>query len=435
MPELYDPCTGDQRRILIPTPREDVDKVVDQPSRWGGLSYDDRAIALYELAGEMQARRRALIVKESESTGKPLWQAGQECDAAIATIRAYAAAAATREAPVAGEWMAGLHSRVEMRPIGTVASILPWNYPLLLWAWQTGAALAAGCRVVTKPSEHTPDSAEIMQEICDDILPVGAHRTVYGAADIGMHLVRSEVDGIAFTGSARAGLQVSRMAGVRPTVMELGGNAPVIIAADAPAWTARAVTAALFYNAGQSCAAPARVIALPGTGHIVEEIIEIVAGSDAEDFGPLITSQAQARVRWMLSHTSGNVHLGRSPSEGWHHPAAVVVGASGAAVDEEVFGPVLTVQQASDMTEAIQWANGARQSLAASVWTNSLSVAHEVTRHLKAGEVWVNCHLEQTPYLPHTGMGGSGHGSHMSPAALHHWQTPVTITTRWEKPA
>lgn len=435
MIDLHDPATGEIRGRTTEDGVDAVVRAAAAPSAWSRLPLDERAGYLHALADALYRESPSLAVAEQAGTGKPLGQARAEVADAVECLRFYAGAVLTQTAPVSGRWTDGTVSRVERRPIGTVASILPWNYPMLMWAWQTGAILAAGCRAITKPAHQTPDSAGIVQTVADDILPPGAHATVYGTGRTGAILaMSSRIDGIAFTGSRDAGLSVARAAGIRPTLLELGGNAPVIIAPDAPWWTAEAIVAATVYNAGQSCAAPARILALPGTGRIVADIARRIEATDAATFGPVVSQAAQERILATVAATDGQKHSGTAPQAGWHVPATVIIDADGPAVAEEVFGPVLTVEHVADDSAAAARANSVRHALSASIWTDSLTLADRLTRDLRAGEIWHNCHLAQTPGLPHTGHGPSGHGPHMSPAAIDHWTTPTTITTRTQGP-
>ena len=434
MIDLHDPSTGKVRGRTTEDGVNAIATAASTPSVWPTLPRDERAAYLHALADAMHKDVPNLSVAESAGTGKPLGQARAEVAAAVECVRFYAGASLTPTAPAAGTWTGGTVSQVEHRPMGLIGSILPWNYPILMWAWQTGAILAAGCRAITKPAEQTPDTAVIIQTLIDDILPPGAHSTIYGGGRTGALLaMSSRIDGIAFTGSHDAGLSVARAAGTRPTLLELGGNAPVIIAPDAPWWTAEAIVAATVYNAGQSCAAPARILALPGTERIIADIAHRIGDTCAAAFGPVISAAAKERILTLIDRTAGQRHSGTAPDEGWYVPATIIIGADGPAVTEEVFGPVLTVEHVT-ASQAAKRANSTRHALSASIWTDSLTLADRLTRDLRAGEIWRNCHLTQTPGLPHTGTGGSGHGPHMSPAAIDHWTTPTTITTRTEAP-
>lgn len=182
-----------------------------------------------------------------------------------------------------------------------------------------------------------------------------------------------------------------------------------------------------------SRAPPARILALPGTERIIADIARRIGDTCAAAFGPVISAAAKERILTLIDRTAGQRHSGTAPDDGWYVPATIIIGADGPAVTEEVFGPVLTVEHVT-ASQAAKRANSTRHALSASIWTDSLTLADRLTRDLRAGEIWRNCHLTQTPGLPHTGTGGSGHGPHMSPAAIDHWTTPTTITTRTEAP-
>jgi acyl-CoA reductase-like NAD-dependent aldehyde dehydrogenase len=444
MTTLVDPRTGRERGHL-PNAREAEIAEAVRAARaaqagWGCLTPKARAQRLSALAAAVEEHAETYLDRERAGTGKPVREASGEVAEVADLLRFYAWAARTGSAPAAGQLVDGHESWVRWEPLGVVAAIVPWNYPLLMAAWRCAPALAAGNTVLLKPAESTPDSACLLAEHARDILGPGILTAVPGDRDTGRMLVDSPVDGIAFTGSLRAGTEVAGRAGVRRLSLELGGNGPVVVLPDAPEDTWAALVAASTYNAGQSCAAPARVITLPGNYEPVVEALAAAAGTQraGSGFGPLNNTDQLARFDAILgASTAGAVHtstVDAAPEEqaGYWRPACVLADLpeDDAAVRQEVFGPVLTVQRARDLDDAVRLANSQPQALAASVWSADLSTAIGVAGRIRAGEVWLNCHLVQTAELPHGGRGASGTGTDLSTLALHEYQRPKTITAR-----
>jgi acyl-CoA reductase-like NAD-dependent aldehyde dehydrogenase len=319
-----------------------------------------------------------------------------------------------------------------------VGVIVPWNYPLLMAAWRLAPALATGNTAVLKPAETTPDSAVLLADLAEQALGVGVLVTVTGDRATGRLLVKSDVDAVAFTGSMRAGMDVVAHAGLKRTSLELGGNCPVVVLPDAPEHTWRHIVSALVYNAGQSCAAPARVIVLREN---YDAAVEGLGAAMAErtagvHIGPLNNADQAARYDRILATTqakkivSGTIKVSHAEQDGFWRPTALLTDLPNddPAVVEEVFAPVLTVQAVDDPDQAVTLANSLPQALAASVWSSDLVSALDITRRIDAGEVWVNCHLVQTAELPHGGRGASGHGTDLSVLAIREYTRPKTVT-------
>ncbi|MGI8335651.1 aldehyde dehydrogenase family protein [Actinomadura scrupuli] len=405
---------------------------------WSALTVRERGRRLLSLASHLEERAETYAGRERAGTGKPREQALEEVALAADLFRFYAGVVRGELTPAAGNLVPGHESWVRWEPCGVVAAIVPWNYPLLMAAWRCAPALAAGNTVVLKPAESTPDSALLLADATAELLGPGVLRTVTGGRRCGRHLVEADVDAIAFTGSAHAGQDVARRAGLRRISLELGGNCPVIVFPDAPPGTWQALADAVTYNAGQSCAGPARVIAV-GTGH--DEVVDRLSAALTErsagtDFGPLnnaaqadrydrLVGKAEAGVR-----SVGAVAVEAAESAGYWRPSCVLADlpADDPVIVEEVFAPVLTVQRAADVAEALRLAGSVPQALAASVWSGDLESALRVARGVRAGEVWVNCHLVQTAELPHGGRGASGGGTDLSVLALAEYQRPKTVT-------
>lgn len=380
----------------------------------------------------LYVHRTHLADAEALSTGKPAAQALAEVEAAIDVIAFYAGAARATVAPAAGTYMQGYFSSVLMEPLGVIGVILPWNYPMMMLAWRLGPILAAGNTAVVKPAVETPDSALAVGEIADRYLGPGIVEVTPGSDMVGRRLaVTRSLDGIAFTGSARAGYSVAAAVGVKPVSLELGGNGAAVVLPDAPADTARILMDASTYNAGQSCAAPARVIVVGKQPDFIERLAVEAQSRNAADFGPLISTKALERVRLLISASDYKLGaMGPRPEEGYYFPATVLLDAHGPVVTEEVFGPVLTVEHVDTVDEAVACANSVKQALGCSVHTTDHGTALSLAPRIAGGEVWVNCHLAQSPELPHSGRGGSGQGIDLSADALREYSRPKTITTR-----
>jgi acyl-CoA reductase-like NAD-dependent aldehyde dehydrogenase len=318
---------------------------------------------------------------------------------------------------------------------------LPWNYPVVIWAWRIGAILASGSTAVVKPAEQTPYSAVLLQDICSENLPSGVVCTVLGGEETGKSMVSASFDCIAFTGSTAVGREISNSAFPAKTSLELGGNGPVIFFDDAPGRAAKDIAAAALYNNGQSCAAPARVIAVgkAAFGRAVKELTEEF--SSVPTNMPSIGAQQAERVESYIAETSGDVVRGTTTQEAgkedwgyWVKPALVI---NPSPMDDvvscEVFGPVLTVQLASDLKQAVEMANMFGPGLSGSVWGSDLTNIKVCEQSMDVGEVWVNCHLAQTPEIPHPGRGLSGNGADMGADAIREYQHVKAVHERYAR--
>jgi betaine-aldehyde dehydrogenase len=382
----------------------------------------------------------ALAAAEIAGTGKPGADAVAEVSASIDVLRFYAGAARTGVVPAAGGLIPGRESWVRWEPMGVVAAIVPWNYPLLMAMWRIAPALAAGNGVVLKPAETTPDTALILERLAASILGDGVLKVVTGDRETGRQLVQSDVDMIAFTGSVLAGQHIASSAGLRRVSLELGGNCPVVILPGSPGYTFDAIVAASTYNAGQSCAAPARIIAVRECYDAVVEGLAaaMTARRAGVDFGPLNNGDQARRFDEIVGASKarvdlvGTMRLADSEAGGYWRAGRILADLpdDDAAVLQEVFGPCLTVQVAADAEDAVRLANSVPHALAASVWGGNTGQVLSVAGRINAGEVWVNCHLEQTAELPHGGRGSSGHGTDLSTLAMTEYQRPKTITVR-----
>ncbi|MBX9427225.1 MULTISPECIES: aldehyde dehydrogenase family protein [Streptomyces] len=442
--ELTDPRTGAPRgtadRSRLPEVGAAVAAARAALPGWSALTPKERGRRLDRLAGLVEEHGAEYAARERAGTGKPEAEAAGEIEQVADLFRFFATAARTRTAPAAGRLVEGHESWVRWEPVGVVGAVVPWNYPLLMAAWRCAPALAAGNTVVAKPAETTPDSLLLLAEHAASALGADVLRCVTGDRETGRLLVGAAVDMVAFTGSGRAGADVAARAGIRRVSLELGGNAPAIVLPDAPADTWTSLAEAVTYNAGQSCAAPARVITLPENYETAVEGLAAALGSlvAGRDFGPLNNPEQAERYDRLVARSGAKRNLvsdiapGPGEEAGHWRPTRLLadVPDDDPAVTEEVFGPLLTVQRAEGVGAAVALANGVPQALAASVWTGDLSAGLELAAALDAGETWLNCHLVQTAELPHGGRGASGHGTDLSVLALQEYQRPKTVTVR-----
>ncbi|MER6349330.1 aldehyde dehydrogenase family protein [Streptomyces sp. NPDC001595] len=441
---LIDPRTGRVRGTAPVTREEGIRSAVGAARAaapaWRALTPRERCGRLERLAALVTENVAAYAEREAAGTGKPDSETAGEVEQVADLLRFYASAVRAQSAPAAGTLVEGHESWVRWEPLGVVGVVVPWNYPLMMAAWRCAPALAAGNTVVAKPAETTPDTLELLAEHAAEALGPGILTAVPGDRQTGRLLVEAGVDMIAFTGSATAGADVTTRAEGRRVSLELGGNAPALVLPDAPEDTFIHLARASTYNAGQSCAAPARVITLrenyeQAVRRLAEAARQCLAG---RDFGPLNNADQLARYDAIVRRSAagrsmaGDIAPGPGEENGFWRPARILADLpdDDPAVVEEVFGPLLTVQRAEDADAAVALANGVPQALAASVWTRELGAGLELAGRLNAGEVWLNCHLVQTAELPHGGRGASGHGTDLSTLALHEYQRPKTITAR-----
>ncbi|MEV4561947.1 aldehyde dehydrogenase family protein [Kitasatospora sp. NPDC049285] len=437
--DLIDPRTGDVRGSQQPAgPAETAAAVAAaraaQPG-WAALTPRERHRRLAALAELIERHAEQYLAAECAGTGKPAAEAAGEIAEVADLFRFYGGAVRAGTAPAAGEYLAGHQSWVRWDPVGVVAAVVPWNYPLLMAGWRCAPALAAGNTVVLKPAETTPDSALLLAAHAEQALGTGVLTALPGDRGTGRLLVEAGCDLVAFTGSPTGGADVAARAGLTPVSLELGGNSPVLVLPDAPADTWQQLAAACTYNAGQSCAAPARVIVLdPAYDEAVAALTAAMAERQAgRDFGPLNNPDQAARYDRIVAASAAKTSLAApGRTDGLWRPARVLADlpADDPAVVEEVFGPLLTVQRAADLDEAVALAESVPQALAASVWTTDLSTGLALSARLSAGEVWLNCHLAQSAELPHSGRRGSGAGTDLSTLALRDYQRPKTVTAR-----
>ena len=435
--ELVDPSTGDVYATAPLSRDADVDAAFQDSARafesWRDSTPSERQLALYRIADAIEERADELVDIESQNTGKPKQLTAEEevppmCD----QIRFFAGAARMLEGKSAGEYMAGYTSYVRREPIGVCAAVTPWNYPAMMAVWKWAPALAAGNTMVLKPSDTTPASTVWMAEVMAEFLPEGVFNVVCGDRDTGAALVRHPIPQMAsITGSVNAGIAVAKAAAddVKKVHLELGGKAPVVVFDDADLeLAAENIAIAGYFNGGQDCTAATRVLAGP---RIHDDFVAAL-GEQAKNtktgppddgevlYGPLNNAN-------QLSHVSGfvdrapdhaNVVAGghRQGDRGFFYEPTVVDGLrqDDEMIQNEIFGPIITVQQFDDEDKAVEWANGVPFALASSVWTQDHGRALRMSRRLDFGCVWINCHIPLVAEMPHGGFKKSGYGKDLS---------------------
>ncbi|WP_314244425.1 gamma-aminobutyraldehyde dehydrogenase [Streptomyces sp. DSM 40907] len=435
--EVVNPATGEVYATAPLSGQADVDAAMAAAAAafpgWRDTTPAERQKALLKIADAFEARADELVAAESENTGKPLaLTASEELPPMVDQIRFFAGAARLLEGRSAGEYMEGMTSIIRREPVGVCAQVAPWNYPMMMAVWKFAPAIAAGNTVVLKPSDTTPASTVLMAEIIDSVLPKGVFNVICGDRETGKAMVEHSTPAMAsITGSVRAGMQVAESASkdVKRVHLELGGKAPVVVFEDADiAKAVEDIAVAGYFNAGQDCTAATRVLVHES---IHDEFVTALAKAaadtktgqpDDEDvlYGPLNNpnqlKQVAGFIERLPAHAKVEAGGHQVGDKGYFYAPTVVSGLKqdDEIIQNEVFGPVITVQSFANEGQALEYANGVEFALASSVWTKDHGRAMRMSKNLDFGCVWINTHIPLVAEMPHGGFKKSGYGKDLS---------------------
>lgn len=436
--EIFNPADGKAYAEAPVSTEQEVDQAFRVAQRafetWSETTPAERQLALLKIADAFEARAEELADVESRDTGKPRSiMVPHEVSNIVKQIRFFAGAARNLEGRATAEYARDHTSSIRREPIGVIGQITPWNYPMVMATWKFAPAIAAGNTVVLKPSDTTPAVTLLMAEIASEFLPNGVFNVVVGDRSTGRAIVENKIPQmVAITGSVRAGMEVAKSAAsdVKRVHLELGGKAPAIVFADADLPKAAAgIVGAAFYNAGQDCTAATRVLVHESVERELLDLIkaEVLANAKTGDpsrtdimFGPVNNINQLDRVRGfverMPSHAELIVGGGSSSEGGYYHEATVIAGLqqTDEHIQDEIFGPLLSVQSFKTEAEALANANDVVYALGSSVWTSNHTTAMRFAKSLSFGAVWINTHGTLAAEMPHGGFRHSGYGKDLS---------------------